>query len=871
MKSWRLRGKDQFEQEMSEELHFHIERQTAKNIASGMSPDEARRQARLQLGAVEGVKENCREQRRGSWLESLWADVRYSARISRKHLTFTTLAILTVAVGVGANTAIFTVVRAILLNPLPYPNANRLAIIESGFSNELRAPASSYEVAQLRQRSQLFDHIDGIWVTNSLVPADGEPEQVKLGDVTDNFLSLLCAKPAVGRLFTADDAISQGPTALVISYGLWQRRFGGDPSVIGRTLHVGQNAITIVGVLPRDFRLIFPDDANVPTNIDLFTPIPVDLSDPDGPSFLHLIGRLRPGANFAQAQSEADGMAEQLRKLVPGMAAANFSLHVAPLHEDDVRSVRRTLVLLFGGVEFVLLIACTNVANLLLARANARGREITIRTALGATRRRTIRQLLTESILLGVAGGVAAIAVGWGALQALLAMRPESLLRLAPIRLDSVALAYTLAISILCGVVFGLVPALFASRVDLLDALKSGSRGLTAGKSRWRAALVAAEVALSLALLIGTGLLVRTLRGVLRVNPGFQPENVLTFTTAPGDYNFVHHFQESLAAIPGVQSASLVSHLPFDDTHGNWYDSYYSEQTPPEQQSTNFADCRSVLPGFFRTVGGTFTHGRDFTDADDVAHQHVAIIDEELARQTWPGLDPIGKKLNVSDSPKGFYQFERDWVVVVGVVRHIQYHSLTTIVRPQIYVPYQLAPRPVSYVVRSTEPVASLVPQIREQLHKLNPRAPVARVTSMTELVEHARAQSRFVAFLAAALAGIALLLASIGIAGVTSYSVSLRTNEIGIRMTLGASPLEALRTVLRQNLRPVIAGLTVGLAIAFVLTPLLQNLLFGVKPDDPLTFVSIAAFLFAVAFLACYIPARRAMRVDPMIALRYE
>ncbi|HKS80941.1 MAG TPA: ABC transporter permease [Candidatus Acidoferrales bacterium] len=866
-----LHRKTEFEKEMSEELRFHVEQQTAANIAAGFPPEEARRRARLQLGAVEGVKADCREERRGHWFDSLWADARHSVRVMRRNSWITALAILTVAVGVGANTAIFSVIHAVLLNPLPYPDSSRLAMIEAGYGNELRAPASRYAVAQMQQSSQQFDHVEGIWVTNSLVPGDGEPEQVKLGDVTPGFLSLLCPRPALGRFFTPGDAAAKGPLALVISYSLWQRRFGGDAGAIGRTLRVNQGAITIVGVLPQDFRLIYPDDANVPTYVDIFTTIQIDFSEPDGPGFLHLIGRLRPGATFASAQSEADEMAAQLRRQVPSFAAQEFSLHVAPLHDDDVRSVRRTLVLLFAGVGFVLLIACTNVANLLLAKAGARNRELTIRAALGATRNRTIRQLLTEGILLSLAGGVAAVGVGWAALEALLAFRPESLLRLAAIRLDGVALAYTFAISLLSGIAFGLLPAFTASRVNLLDALKSGARGYTEGKSHWRAALVAAEVALSLALLIGTGLLVRTLVGVLRVNPGFQTENVLTFTTSPGGYDFVHRFQQSLAAIPGVESASVVSHLPFDGTHGNWYDNFYAEGTPPAQQSSAFADCRSILPGFFRTIGATLISGRDFTESDDAAHQHVAIIDDDLARETWPGQDPLGKKINVSDSPKGFYQFERDWVVVVGVVKHVQFFSLTAAGRPQIYVPFQLAPRPVSYVVRSAVPGLLLKNQIREQLSKIDSRAPVARVAPLAELVDSARAQSRFVAFLAATLAAIALLLAAIGIAGVTSYSVSQRTSEIGIRMTLGAGPGEILRGVLRQNLLPVAAGLLAGLAIALVLTPLLQSLLFGVKSDDPLTFAALSAFLLAVASFACYVPARRAMRVDPMVALRYE
>ena len=430
---------------------------------------------------------------------------------------------------------------------------------------------------------------------------------------------------------------------------------------------------------------------------------------------------------------------------------------------------------------------------------------------------------------------------------------------------------YTLAIAVLTGIVFGLVPAFAASRVDLIAGLRGAGRGATPRKLRSRALLICGEVALSFALLAGTALLVRTFISVLRVNPGFQAKNVLTFTTSMGNYTFVRQLQRGLLTIPGVQSASLVSHLPLDDSHGNWYDAYYPEGTAPTEQSSNLADCRSVLPGYFSTIGATLIEGRDFTDADDAGGQHVAIIDDALAQQTWPGKEPLGRKLNTSDSPKGPYQFERDWVVVVGVVKHVQYQSLTNMGRPQIYVPYQLAPRPVSFVVRSEVPAASLLAPIREQVAKLDKTGPVARVITLNELVEHARTQNRFVAFLAGALAGIALLLACIGIAGVTTYSIVQRTGEIGIRVTLGARPAEILRMVLSQNFAPVAVGLAAGLVLSIAIAPLLRGLLFGVEPGDPFNYVAVLSILALVGGLACYFPARQATRLDPLVALRYE
>jgi predicted permease len=857
--------------DLDRDIREHIERETEDNSARGMSPEEACYAAMRKFGNVARVKEDAREVWRFVWFEQSLQDIRYGLRLLRRSPLFALAAILTLAIGMGANTAIFTVVHAVLLRGLPYPDANRLAIIWTGLGDEHRAPASEYELVQLRERSTLFDQIGGIWVRNAVVPGQGQPEQVKLGRVTQNFLSLLCSKPALGRLFTTEDIQANEPDTMIISYGLWQRRFGGDPAIIGRTLRVGDGSVTIVGVLPQDFRLIFPDDSSVPPNVDLFVPLGFNSAQPDGPNYLRTIGRLRSGANFFQAQSEFNGIAAQLRRTAPIFDDEKLSLHVAPLQDDDTRNVRRTLLLLFGGVALVLLIACANVANLLLARSSYRMRETTIRAAIGAARSRLLRQLLTESVVLGICGGTAAIAVGWLALKGLLALRPESLLRLGSVGLNSTVFAYTLAISILTGIVFGLAPAFTASRVDLLDGLKNSARIAGAGSKLSRRVLIAAEVALSFVLLAGTGLLVRTFLALLDVNPGFQPQNVLTFTTSPGDYNFVHQLQEKLLTIPGVESASLISHLPLDDSYPNWYDAYYPEGAPPSEQSNALADDRSILPGYFHAIGATLIEGRDFAEADDAAHQHVAIIDDALAKQTWPGQDPLGRKLNISDSPKGPYEFERDWVVVVGVVKHVQYHSLTSMVRPQIYVPFQLAPRPVSFVVRASAPLADLEAPIREQVAKSDKNAPVARLIALDELVNQARAQNRFVAFLAAALAGTALLLACIGIVGVTAFSIAQRTHEIGIRMALGASPGKILRMILGQGLVPVIAGLLAGLASSFALMPLLQSLLFGVRPGDPLTFGAISAFLLVVGTLACYWPALRATRIEPSTALRYE
>jgi putative ABC transport system permease protein len=811
-----------------------------------------------------------------TWVEQFLQDARHGFRLLTHNKSFAIAAIITLAVGIGANTAIFSVVNGILLKPLPYPHADRLTIIWTGLAEERRAPASNYQLLQMRQNSRAFEEIAGIWMTNGTVPGAGEPEQVKVARVTTNFLSLLCSEPAAGRLFRDEDAAHDNGMNVVISYGLWQRRFGGDPAVLGkvlRTQHDGEEGgVTIVGVLPKDFRLILPASSALSDGVDIYHPVSLADATIDGPAYLKTIGLLAPGVSVGQAQAEMDGVAARLRATVPDFAAQKMTLSVFPMQADGVKDVRGALLLLFAGVVLVLLIACVNVANLLLARSSYRLRETSIRAIVGAGRGRLMRQLLVESLVLGLAGGVAAMLVSSFAVQGLLALRPESLLRLGTIEVNGTVFAYAMLISLVTVILFGFAPAVAGSRVDLIGGVKAGSgiSSFDAGRKS-RAVLIAAEVAISVVLLTGTSLLVRTFAALLRVNPGFTAENALTFTTTPGGYPFVHALQSKLREIPGVEAASASSHLPLDANYANWYDGYYKEGAPPEDRNTNLADDRSILPGYFQTIGATLISGRDFTEADDAAHQHVAIVDDELAAREWPGQSALGKKINISDSPKGFYEFERDWVVVVGVVRHVQYHSLTTSVRPQIYVPFQLAPRPVSFVVRASLPPSTLRTAIRGKLNEVDKSAPLARVVTLGQLADQARAQNRFVAYLAAALAGIALLLACVGIAGVTSYSVAQRTNEIGLRMALGATSKNVLRMIVERNVVPVAAGLVIGIASSLALAPLLESLLFGVRPQDPLTLAAVAITVAATGVAACFLPAMRAARVDPLVALRHD
>jgi putative ABC transport system permease protein len=859
------------ETEMDEELRFHFEQQVNKYVRSGLTPSEARRRARLDFGGFDRVKEECREARGVVFFETLFQDVRYGLRLLFKSPGFAAVAVLTLALGIGANTAIFSVVHAVLLKPLPYPKANRLAMIWTGLGNETRTPATGTEVFEIRERSRLFEQIGGIWVTNGTLIGDGEPEQIKLARVTANFLPLLCTRPEVGRFFTPDEQQTGPSTVAVISYGLWNRRYGANPKLIGQSVRAVGGSVTVIGVLPQDFSLMFPEDSSIPSNVDLFIPLPSDLRKTGSAGFIRMIGRMVADTNIVQAQTEADGIAADLRRLDKDFSEQNLRLRVLSLQDDNVRSIRPALLVLFGAVGLVLLIACANAANLLLARASRREREITLRAALGAARGRLIRQLLTESILLGWLGGGAAVAVGWAVLKGLLGLRPQSLARLVSIRLDPEVLGFTLAVAILTGVLVGLAPAFGATRIDLLEGLKEGGRTLTFGHGRSRNILIASELALSFALLIGTGLMLRTFLNTLNVNPGFSADSVLSFQVSDMNYNFLHPLQQNLSALPEVQSASAVSHLPLDDSYPNWYSYYWPEGTPPDQQNTLMADHRSILPGYFNTIGATLLEGRDFTDSDDASHPPVVIIDDGLAQQTWPGQDPIGKKLSVEDSPKGPYAFEREWAAVIGVVKHVQYHSLTVSVRPQIYFPFPLAPRPMFVVVRTSRPPAGLATAARQEVARLNKNAAVSKVAVLSEYVTQARSQTRFVTFLSGGLAGLALLLACIGVYSVTSYTVSQRTGEIGVRMTLGAQPLGILKMVLRQGIPPIAWGLAAGFAVSLALTPLLRGLLFGVSLVDPLTFAAVFILLACMSVFACFIPARRATKVDPIVALRYE
>jgi putative ABC transport system permease protein len=870
-------SKQRIERDLDSEVQSHLDMLIAENIRRGMAPGAARHAAKRDFGGVEQTKEEYRRQRGLPLLDGLFEDVRFAIRMLFKRPGFTLIAVGTLALGIGANTAIFTVVHSVLLQQLPFSKADRLAIVWSVYGREGRAPASGPELMTIRERSRLFKDLGGIWAQSGALTGEGGPEQVKLGLVTANFLGILGTHPQLGRLFLSGEEGPGAPFVAILSDGLWRRRYGADPHMVGRAVRLNGRPTTIVGVMPAGFKIIFPEGSSVPPEMDAFVPFHSQLaSNPPDQSYLRVIGRLGDAVTVAQAQNELETIAAHLRSKYTTFVDPPLGLQVVPLQGDLVRNIRPALLALFGGAGLVLLIACANVANLLLSRANERTREITLRAAMGAGRGRLMRQLLTESVLLFCCGAAAAISFGWGALQLLLALQPKEMERLSAISMDAPVFAFTFAVAIAGGLLFGLAPALGAGKVDLAKSLKEARQTGSLASRRHRNLLVSAEVALGFILLIGAGLMLQTFAKLLQVNPGFDPANVLTFrvsvpwekyNTSASGVRFLRTLKENLAGIPGVEAAGISSHLPFDDTLPNWYSFYWPEGAPKEQQNTIMADHRSILPGYFQSMGVTFLAGRDFDDHDTEENLKLAIIDDTVAQEAWPGEAAIGKRINMENG-----NFVRDTAQVIGVVKHLQYHTLTDQVRGQIYLLYPHAVRThMAVTLKSKLNSERLVPLIRQQVAALDKDLPIYHVALMTEYVESARRQTRFVTSLAGVMAGIALLLACTGIYAVTTYSVVQRTTELGIRTALGAPSGELFRLVLRQSMLPVALGISIGVVLSLLLTPLLSSLLFGVRPADAPTYVAAALLLSAAALIASVLPARRTMRVDPMVALRYE
>ncbi len=885
LQRWFRRG--HAEQEMSDELRDHIERQTDANIAAGLPRDEARRQAILQFGAAEAVKEDCREQSSGFWLETLLSDVRYGIRMMARSPGFTIIAILTLALGIGANTAIFSVVNGVLLNPLPFPQPEQLVSLSESKPNFATGSISYLNFRDWQRNNHTFS---AMAISRSLsfsLTGSGEAEQLKAELLSSDYFSLLGVKPVLGRMFApGEDEVGAAPIVL-ISAGLWKRKFGSSPDVLGRTITLDGGGFTIVGVIPADFDL----STRSFRNSEIYVPIGQwknnFLLNRGAGLGIHGLGRFKPGVSIEQARADMDEVTRNLIAAYPdtdkGIGATVF-----PLKQDMLGEVRPLLLLLLGAVCFVLLIACVNVANLLLARSTSRAREFAIRAALGAGKGRLIRQLLTESILLGIAGGGLGLLLAIWATRIALQHLPVTLPRAAGVGIDARVLLFTIAISVGVGIIFGLVPALKSLKPVLQVTLNEGGRGGSGARHRAQSIFVVVEMALALVLLAGAGLMVRTLAQLWSQDPGFNPRNVLTFNLSPppslmnSNAETVRAFSRELnrriAATPGVQAVSMTwAALPMsgDDEDVFWLDGH---PKPASQNEMNWAVKYVVDPDYLKVMQIRLRRGRFFTPQDNERAPSVAVIDDTLARKYFGSDDPIGKRLRITEN-EGMGDGTTE---IVGVVGHVNQWGLASDaqnLQAQIYLPAMqmsdgftvLVSYGTSAVMRYSGSAPGIIDSIRDTSRKMNSEQVVYGEQTMDEIISDSISDRKFSMVLLGTFAALALLLSSIGIYGVISYLIGQRTHEIGIRMALGAQRNDVLVLVLSEGVRLTLIGAAIGIAAALGLTRLMANLLYGVSATDPLTFAAVPIVLLGVAMLACYIPARRAMRVDPMTALHYE
>jgi predicted permease len=870
--------REKWDEERSRELQTYVETEITENIARGMSSKDALDAARRKLGNTTQIREEIHHMNSLGFLETLFQDVRFAFRMFRKNPGFTAVAILTLALGIGANTAIFSVVYAVLLQPLPYSDSARLVMVNEttprvgdvsvSYPNFLDWRGGSRTISQWAAASQVSFSLSGV----------SQPENINGDAVSPNFLSMLGMHPFLGRDFDSAEEKPGTPPVLMLSYSLWQSHLGGDPNAVGKTITLDGRSFTIVGVLPPNFRS--------PDKTDVLLPIGVWAAEDSGSKEradrgdMIVIGRLAPNVSLETARAEMLGIAARLAKEYPD-SNDQFGVAVKPIRDSFVGEMRPAILVLSGAVMFVLLIACANVANLFLVRGAGRTREIALRIAFGASRGRIVRQMLTESFVLALFGGAIGLALAMGGILGMSKLIPQDMLMGATMNLNGAVLLFTAGVVVLAALIFGLAPAAHLANPNVQSELKEGGRtaSSSAGQKRLRGILAVAEVALALVLLTGAGLMMKSLYRLMSVDPGFHPDRVLKmemdlrtqqYEKDPAIRAFWQRVLDGVRALPGVENAGVGTVVPLTDNH-NRTDITVEGMVEPALGIYPHPDFHEVSPGYTETLGISLLRGRTFTEADVEGAQLVALVNSTLAKKFFPDADPIGKRFmfgRMSQKDKSKWK----WITIVGVVGDTKLYGLANPARLEVYVScLQYPSNGMHLVVRSGVDPAAMTSAIRGVVASIDKDQPIFDISTMNEVVTNSVSTRRITLVLLGLFSALALILASIGIYGVISYSVAQRTHEIGIRMALGAHQFDVLRMVLGQGAKIALIGIGIGIVAAFGLTRLMASLLFSVRAFDPITFAGVAILLTVIALAACYIPARRAMRVDPMVALRYE
>ena len=879
---YRLRAlfrRESVERELDDELRFHFDRHVQKGVESGLTREEAVRQARIEFGGLDQVKEECREARGVHWIETALQDVRYGLRMLRKSPGFTTVAILTLALGIGANTAIFSVVNPVLFRPLPFKDPARLvAVLETKASQNLQwLWATQISFVEWQRRATAFESIAAYHGCGFQLPAEGEPHFLPGECISTSFFPMLGVQPILGRLWSQDEEQPGHDHVALLSYDAWKQQFGGDPQVLHKTLwRSGDHEVyEVIGVLPPDFQF-------VSDRIAVWAPSGII---PTAPTRFHdqmVFARLKPGMTIQQAQASMDNIALQVEKDFP-QSNTGWGVTVQPIQRfySGLNNARPTLMVLLAAVGALLLIACANVANLLLARATMRQQEIAVRVAFGASRSRLVRQLLTESLILGVLGGTAGFLIAWATFGLLISSIPRiPSFEPRAIRIDSQVFLFSILTSLLSSIVFGLVPAIRATKRDLNELQRQASRAAAHGTLRDRVLrhlLIVGEMGMAVVLLTGTALLVESLRNLQRDPLGFDSDHVLTidiccldaafYTDQASISSFYRRLFDRLRELPGVEAASGTAWLPLRQFQGAGTPFLIQGRTPPPPGQETLTGYRQVEPDYFSTLKIALLRGRTFTPLDDEQHPLVAVINQAMVDQFFRGQDPIGQEVQiVNHQPFG------QWFKVIGVVASSKDAGLGTVARDMIFISYlQDNARGVSLLVRTKSEPLLMAETVKSAVRSLKADMAFGEVRTLDQAMAQSLTPQRISANLLTLFAALALGLASVGVYGVTAYTVAQRTHEIGVRMALGAKPRDMFRLILGQGLRLAVIGAVVGLAAGLGVTRLLTSLLFGVSARDPVTALIVCAILGSVTLLACYVPARKAMKVDPMIALRYE